>query len=186
MFIIEYLVGAILAGNKQFTYNWMIFDTRVDLSLLVRQNKFDEELYFRITRNKLELPSLAVRNGDARAIVDNTFDRLKMKYEKTKLKVDSQVLQMMYAYSWPSNIHEIEKTVDLLVCNAKTDTITIEDIKEQPFASASNCSIRTIDELERDMIAKKLVESKNKDHIAKTMGISRATLYRKIKKFGLQ
>ena len=162
----------------------MIFDTSRDLLLLVKQGMFDEELYFRITKNTVTIPPLVKRRGDIKIIVDSTIEKLKGKYLKLWLKFDQDVLDMLYKYSWPNNVREIEKLVELIVCNVKERTVTVDFVKSFEFARHGSKDLKTVDEMEKELIRKMLSEYQCKDQIAKAMGIGRATLYRKLKKFG--
>lgn len=163
----------------------IIFDTSRDLSLLVKQGMFDEELYFRISKNTVTIPALSKRKGDIKIIVDNTIEKLKIKHLKPWLEFDPDVLDMMYKYSWPNNVREIEKIVELIVCNVKDHVVTFKDVCSFNFASQNGKDLKTVDEMEKELIEKMLSEYQSKDQIAKAMGIGRATLYRKLKKFGL-
>jgi sigma-54 dependent transcriptional regulator, acetoin dehydrogenase operon transcriptional activator AcoR len=162
----------------------MIFDTCCDLLPLVRQGMFDEELYFRITKNTVSIPPLTKRKGDIKIIVENAIEKLKAKYLKPWLEFDQDVLDAMYAYSWPNNVREIEKMVEKIVCHVKDRIVTLDDVKRFNFVHQSRKDLKTVDEMEKDLIEKMLSEYDGKDQIAKAMGIGRATLYRKLKKFG--
>jgi sigma-54 dependent transcriptional regulator, acetoin dehydrogenase operon transcriptional activator AcoR len=162
----------------------MIFDTHYDLLPLVKQGMFDEELYFRITKNTVSIPPLTKRKGDIKIIVDNTIEKLKIKYLKSWLTFDVDVLDMLYSYSWPNNVREIEKMLEMVVCHVKERIVTLNDVKRFNFAHQSGKDLKTVDEMEKDLIEKMLSEYDCKDQIAKAMGIGRATLYRKLKKFG--
>jgi DNA-binding NtrC family response regulator len=163
----------------------MIFDTCEVLSPLVEQGTFDEELYFRISKNTITIPSLLNRKGDIKIIVNDIIDKLKIKYLKPHVKFDKKVLSMMYKYTWPKNVYEIEKTIDVIIAKAKDDIVTVEDIKCFKFAGNNGKEVKVVDEIEKDLIKKMLTEYKSKEQIAKAMGIGRATLYRKMKKYGL-
>lgn len=163
----------------------MIFDTCRDLLPLVKQGMFDEELYFRISKNMVTIPSLLSRRGDIKVIVDHTIEKLKAKYLKPGLQFEQNVLELMYEYSWPNNVREIEKVVDVIVCKAASRTVTLKDVSGFNFTSQSRKDLKTVEEMEKELIEKMLSQYSNKDQIAKAMGIGRATLYRKLKKFGL-
>ncbi|QUH28890.1 sigma 54-interacting transcriptional regulator [Vallitalea guaymasensis] len=163
----------------------MIFDTSHDLDSLVKQGSFDEELYYRISKNTITIPSLEERKGDIKIIVDNTLHKLKNKYMKTNLLIQEEVLDMMYNYSWPNNVREIEKVMERIICNSDSDVITPEDVKHLNFASGSNKEIMNVEDMEKELIIKMMKKYKSKNQVAEAMGIGRATLYRKLKKYEL-
>ncbi|MFZ5987614.1 MAG: sigma 54-interacting transcriptional regulator [Bacillota bacterium] len=163
----------------------MIFDTCCDLLPLVKQGMFDEELFYRISKNTVTIPPLSERKDDIVIIIDNAINKLKKKYLKLSLKFEQDVLDMMYKYSWPNNVREIEKVVELIVSNVKGSSVTFEDVNSFDFARGEGKNLKTLNEIEKELIEKMLSEYDSKDQIAKAMGIGRATLYRKLKKFGL-
>ncbi|MCX7842580.1 MAG: sigma 54-interacting transcriptional regulator [Clostridia bacterium] len=163
----------------------MIFDCSQDLSLLVKQRMFNEELYFRIAKNTLTIPPLVKRKGDIKIIVNSLIDKLRIKHMKPRLTFEPEVLKMMYDYSWPGNVREIEKVVELIICSANDELVKADEVMNFSFACQNEKNTKTVDEMERELMRKLLSEYSNKDQIAKIMGIGRATLYRKMRKFGL-
>lgn len=163
----------------------MIFATCEALSPLVGQGLFDEELYFRISKNIITIPSLINRKGDIKIIIDNVIKKLKVKYEKSQLKFEQNVLDMLYEYTWPNNVYEIEKTIDMIIAKTKKNVVTIDDVKNFNFAGDNGKEVKVVDKIEKDLIQKMLTEYKSKEQVAKAMGIGRATLYRKMKKYGI-
>lgn len=176
---------------KQGTYKGfhidirMIFDTSQDLLSLVEKKRFDEELYFRISKNTVTIPSLATRKGDIKIIVDHAIERLKSKHARFRLKFRQDVLDEMYGYRWPNNVQEIEKTVELIIGNAEKHIVTLEDVDGFDFVKANKIESKTMDDIEKELIEKMLAQYNFKAEVAKAMGIGRATLYRKLKKYGL-
>ncbi len=163
----------------------MIFDTCEDLLPLVEEGLFDEELYFRITKNTIIIPSLMDRKGDIKIIIDSVIKKLRIKYAKSHLEFEQDVLDMMYKYNWPNNNYEIEKTLDKIFAKSKENLVTVNNVKDFDFASSKSKNLKSIEEMEKELIKKMLTESKSKEEIAKAIGIGRATLYRKIKKYSL-
>lgn len=163
----------------------MIFDTSHDLMLLVKQGSFHEELYYRISKNTITIPSLEQRKGDIKIVVDHTLEKLKIKYLKKDLKIEQDVLDMMYKYSWPNNVRGIEKIMERIICNEKANVITVEDVSNFDFALESKKEIMNVEEMEKELIKKMMEKYKSKNQVAEALGIGRATLYRKLKKYEL-
>lgn len=163
----------------------MFFDTSSKLLNLVKKGMFYEELYFRIIKNTITIPSLAERKEDIKPIVDSTIVKLKNKHQIPHLIFNQDVLNMLYEYSWPNNVREVQKTVELIIGKAKGDTITLEDVKGFDFILTDKTQMGTVADIEKELIERLLDQYECKVEIAKAMGIGRATLYRKLKKYGI-
>lgn len=163
----------------------MIFDTCDDLDFLVNNGMFNEELYYRISRNTVNIPPLSTRKDDIKIIVNNTINKIKKRFLKESIKIDEGVLELMYQYDWPNNIREIEKVVELIIYNSKNNKVILEDISNYEFVSKNNMKLKTLEEMEKELIEKMLFKYDNKDVIAAKLNIGRATLYRKLNKYGL-
>ncbi len=193
MYLQRRLVNVIKTKElKQKSYNdfnidvRMIFQDCEDLLLLVKEDSFDEELYYRISKNVLTIPSLSKRREDIKIIVDEIIEKLKLKYQKVQLEFDNTVLDMMYNYSWPNNIYEIEKSIDMIIAKASNHTVAADDVSSFDFAFQKDKDLSVVDEMEKGIIRKMLTQYNSKEQIAKAMGISRTTLYRKFKKYDIQ
>ncbi|ABR50192.1 sigma54 specific transcriptional regulator, Fis family [Alkaliphilus metalliredigens QYMF] len=162
-----------------------IFDTSNDLTTRVKQGMFNEELYFRISKNIIKIPPLLSRKGDIKIVIDSVIEALKIKHLKPHLEFSQDVLETMYKYAWPKNIREIQRTIDLIIGNADDSIVRQKDIIAFDFHRLSRKDLITLDDAEKELIKKMLKQYNCKDDIAKAMGIGRATLYRKLKKYEL-
>ncbi len=176
---------------KQSSYNGfsvntrMIFDTTEDLYPLAKKGLFNEELYYRITKNVITIPSLVERREDIKVIVNYMIKKYQKKYLKQDVTLSEEVVNKMVLYHWPNNIKEIEKTIELIIYNAKKNLISLEDVYHYDFISNKVERVITLEELEKETIQRMLTRYENKDHIAELLGIGRATLYRKLNKYRL-
>jgi transcriptional regulator with PAS, ATPase and Fis domain len=163
----------------------MIFYSPVDLASLVEQGLFSEELYYRISKNTITIPPLANRKDDIKLIIDKTIKKMKIKHGKPGVTFEKDVLDMMYRYNWPKNLQEIEMTIDRIIYNLTNKDVAIKDIKDYKFTNETSTNIITLDEMEKELIKKALLQYDNKDQVAEALGIGRATLYRKLKKYDI-
>lgn len=153
-----------------------------DLEQLVREGHFDDELYYRISENIIKIPPLREDKEYIAELISGAIRFYKDKYNKPDLKFDAAAMQILQDYHWPGNRRELEETLDYLVRTAQR-TVTCHDLAQINLTAQG--SIPTIQDMEREQIASLLLSNKNKDEVARMLGISRATLYRKIKTYNL-
>ncbi|MCG8483301.1 MAG: sigma 54-interacting transcriptional regulator [Clostridia bacterium] len=165
----------------------MIFSTGKDLKKLSEEGKFNEELYYRITQNVITLPSLKERRNDLRQLIQQSIDRYKTMYNRKHLILDSEVIEKMLAYDWPQNTRELEQNIQRIIFNIKSDYITLNDVKDFSFAEHKKIKhVKSINHFEKEMILQMISENIDKEDMANKLGISRATLYRKLKKYDIE
>ncbi|KPU45706.1 alginate biosynthesis transcriptional regulatory protein AlgB [Oxobacter pfennigii] len=164
----------------------MIFSTSSDLAGLVRNGLFDDELYYRISENTIYIPPLRQDKESLCQLIDSSARFYKEKYDKKSLSFDIQAMDVLLNYSWPGNRNELEKVMDNIVYRC-TGQVTSGDLAQFNLMDERESAIKLslIRDLEKESIAALLASNINKDEVAKTLGISRATLYRKIKKYNL-
>lgn len=174
--------------NRGVTVNArMIFSSSKDLKRLSDEGKFNEELYYRITQNVITLPSLKERRNDLRQLIQQNIDRYKNLYNRKHLVLDSEVMEKMLTYDWPQNTRELEQNIQRIIYNIKSDYITLKDVKNFSFAEHEKIkNVKSINHFEKDMILQMIAENIEKEDIASKLGISRATLYRKLKKYDIK
>jgi len=114
--------------NKQLDLQ-LLMATNKDLVQLIQENKFREDLYYRINKIKIELPPLRERREDIGNIADYFFNHFKIK-EKTNLKIISKdVYDILYNYDWPGNVRELQSVVWEACTNARMDNDTDLQLK---------------------------------------------------------
>ncbi len=174
--------------------------THKNLSELVAEGRFREDLYYRINVIELRVASLRERAEDIPMLADAILGRLcrKMKIEATSLSPDA--LQLLRDYPFPGNVRELENILERALTLSSGGIITPEHIKlratqrpttpEAPPAPAANGSVALGDQLEgieRDAIVKALEKTRyNKTAAAKLLGMSFRALRYRIKKLGIE
>jgi transcriptional regulator of acetoin/glycerol metabolism len=116
------------------------------------------------------------------------LDEFKTKYDKPGLKIGEDALDKLSAYYWPGNIRELQHSIERAVIMSEQDVLQPEDFLLQSRERASQVTLRSgrIDEMEKSAIVRALNKGyKNMDKVAEEVGLSRSTLYRKMKKYGL-
>ncbi len=160
-----------------------------DLEAAVKQGDFREDLYFRLNVMTLSLPRLRDREGDLWLLADHFLHKLCESYRKPIKGFAPQARDLLARYDYPGNVRELENIVARAVALAEGDEIQPRDLP--PFLAgrqqAPSCSWKSLEQLEQEHIARVLNSVQgHRDQAAAILGITRTTLWRKIKKFGLE
>nr|WP_330408634.1 sigma 54-interacting transcriptional regulator [Romboutsia weinsteinii] len=167
--------------------------TNKNLEKLVEKGTFREDLYYRLNVIPISLPSLRERTGDISLLVDYMIKEYSRKLNKDVIGIDNRALDVMTKYSWPGNIRELQNVIEYSINMCSSSLITIDVIPRKLLnisieeVEISGTSINKLDDLEKQEIIKALDKykdyKKDKELVAEALGISRATLYRKIDKY---
>ncbi len=165
--------------------------TNRDLSHGVSGGDFRQDLYYRLKVIELHLPPLRERRDDilplARVLLAAAALRMKRKISGLAPGVADQLLR----YEWPGNVRELENTMERAVALARGNRVELEDLPEEvrqafPRPVATRGAIRPLDEVEKEYIVAALeLNGGNQTRTAEQLGIGTATLYRKLKSYGL-
>ncbi len=160
-----------------------------DLEQAVRKGRFREDLYFRLNVMTLSLPRLKDREGDLWLLADHFLHKLSHAYRKTIKSFAAETREALARYDFPGNVRELENIVARSVALAEGNEIQVKDLP--PFLAGqqppSDNPWKRLDELEKEHITRvlKAVEGR-RDQAAAVLGITRSTLWRKLKKFDLE
>ena len=148
-----------------------------------------DDLFFRLAVIVIEIPPLRERKSDIPLLVDNFINTFNKKYSRNLKVLSEDAFNSLYQYSFPGNIRELENLIEgiIAVCPHDKEKITIKDLKNHLLwqeTQSSEHQILALDKLEKFALEQALRESKgNKSKAAEKLGISRDTLYRKLKMF---
>jgi len=163
----------------------IISATNNDLAQLVNEGLFREDLFYRINTIRIEAPPLRERDQDIGLLASEFLERYASKYGKPALRLSKKALDTLYRHPWPGNIRELQHTIENMVIMSETDIIQPEDINLSGPKVPEETSLN-LDMVEKNTIQKALTKYKgNYASIAGELGISRTTLYHKIRKYGL-
>jgi len=180
----------------------IIAATNEDLYNMVKKNKFREDLYYRLNVLKIHLIPLRKRKEDILYFLDYFMKFYGEQLGKKNIKLSKDAKENLYSYNWPGNVREIKNFVERLIVIAKKDVIEYKDIKNQISMDekginhkdiveesiiSSNQNNFNLDDMEAVNI--KLALKNCKGNIKKTskeLGISRTTLWRKMKKYDIR
>jgi two-component system NtrC family response regulator len=163
--------------------------TNVDLKKAILENKFREDLFYRLAVVVVNLPPLRERETDVRLLAQEFLRRSAAKIGKTGLTFDQEALRALKDYGWPGNVRELDNRVRRAVIMADGKRLTAADlelgeISERPHAANLKEAREAV---EREMIQKALRKHGNKiAPAAADLGVSRPTLYELMDKLGLK
>lgn len=164
----------------------LVCATNSNLHTLVKEKKFREDLLYRINTIQIEIPPLRERVADIPLLADFFLEIYCTKYKKPSLTLSSDVLEKMNQYAWPGNVRELQHTIEKAVILGDSDRLTLNDFFFSDAHTSSNTTVYTLEEMERKMIAKSIRQNDgNLSAVATRLGITRQTLYNKIKKYQL-
>jgi DNA-binding NtrC family response regulator len=154
---------------------------------MVEEQTFREDLYFRLNTITIEIPPLRERIEDIPGLADHFLNEYGKKYDKMYLKFNTAALDKLCGYSWPGNVRELKHTIEKAIILSDFHTIRSEDLYLNPYhASAAKAPTHNLEEIEMQTISRVIKSSGgNYSRAARMLGISRTTLYSKIKKYGI-
>lgn len=164
----------------------LICATNKNLESMVRDGLFREDLLYRINTIQIEVPPLRERGKDVLVLADFFLQKYASKYNKPGLKINQQAQEKLLKYSWPGNIRELQHTVEKAVILSENNILKPEDFFMRPVSSVQNHATETtLEEMEKRMINRAIEKNNgNLSAAAEQLGITRQTLYNKMKRFG--
>ena len=162
----------------------LICATNKSLENMVHEGLFREDLLYRINTIQIELPPLRDRGNDIIILAEFFLKKYAFKYNKPGLKINQQAHDKLLKYSWPGNIRELQHTIEKAVILSETSILKPEDLHlRQSNYTGINNTFNTLEEMEKQMIQQALEKNNgNFTAAAEQLGITRQTLYNRIKK----
>lgn len=179
-------------SNRMIPINFQLITcTSADLEQYVNQGTFRRHLYYAISAIELNIPPLRQRKEDIIELIHRQIRRLEKRYN-TRLSITDEAMDVLYNYSWPGNISELQNKVEKIVLNRNDDLITIDDLPNQFLAAPiekdmhGSPYIQSLEAMEKQAIQKawEVFDGRIND-IASALQISRTTLWRKLKKYNI-
>jgi DNA-binding NtrC family response regulator len=163
----------------------LISATNCELESLVKRKEFREDLLYRLNTIHIEVPPLRERIGDTEPLLTHFLKLYEKKYRKQALQISNQALKKLIKYPWPGNVRELQHTVEKAVILADSAILKPEDFMFKALTATDEYT-ETLEQVERRMIEKALYKyGDNLSTLAKHLGVTRQTLYNKIKKYDL-
>lgn len=184
-----------VGSNKTQTVDTrIIIASNRNLTDEVKQGRFREDLYYRINVVTIKLPPLRERVGDIPLLAKHFLGIYCAQHKKEKLGIKDEAMQYLERYSWPGNIRELENVIERAVLLSKDKFIDTEDLPEsikqdeqQQQKAYQPMSLKQArSEPEKRLIQQALEANNwNRQETARALQINRTTLYKKMKRYGL-
>jgi two-component system response regulator AtoC len=184
-----------LGGLKEITLDVRIIAaTNRNLEHEIKEGRFRADLYYRLNVIPLKLPPLRSRPNDVAELAHFFWKEACQAFDKKLDPLPMEVIQELQAYPWPGNVRELKNAINRMVINTRGPKISVGDIPDEIMMFEEEILNKTTEESEqepsspdeKDRIEKALVKTKwNKSRAAELLGISRKTLFNKIKKYSL-
>ena len=185
-----------VGGNKVHSVDVrLLAATNRDLRQMVSEEKFREDLLFRLQVVTLELPPLRQRTGDVPLLIEHFIGELSTAHDRKVSGITPEARALLVRYDWPGNVRELRNAIENMVLLARGEVLTVDDVPEsvkraengaEHRAGGMDLAGRSLEEIERAAILENLeLMGGNREKTAKVLGIGERTLYRKIKEYGL-
>lgn len=180
-----------VGANKEVPVNIrLICATNMPLYDMVKENKFRQDLLYRINTIEIEVPSLRDRMEDIPLLATHFLKHYASKYEKHLVKISDAAMSRMHKHPWPGNIRELQHAIERAVILANGTVLQPEDFNFTNNAGKEdghlNLDQYNLEEVEKLLIRKVLKKyNGNITQAAGELGLTRSSLYRRLEKYGL-
>lgn len=182
-----------VGGNEAKPINIrLICATNMDLEQLVREGRFREDLYYRINTVHIALPALRERKEDIVPLAQLFLERFAEKYHRPLTGIASDAAAMLTEARWSGNIRELQNCIEKAVILSEGKNLSAKDIQADSLARGLRMTgdagtLKAVSEAEEERMIRQAMDRTdgNISAAAKMLGVSRPTLYAKLKKYGL-
>lgn len=184
-----------VGGTKTFNVDArVILATNEDLAEAVAQGRFRQDLYYRVNVINIELPPLRERISDIPLLARHFLEEVCEETGKPNRELTDEAMAALQHYRWPGNVRELQNVIERAVLLGKSERIGIDDLPRNVLAAApmsfdavAGRSLKdAMSAPERQIILDALREHDwNRQATAEALGINRTTLYKKMKRLGL-
>ena len=169
----------------------LICATNMDLEQLVREGRFREDLYYRINTVHIVLPALRERKEDIVPLAQLFLERFAEKYHRPLTGLDESAKAVLEGARWNGNIRELQNVIEKAVILSEAKNLTAKDLQTDPSGTSAirmtGGTLKAVNEAEEERLIREAMDRTdgNISAAAKMLGVSRPTLYAKLKKYGL-
>lgn len=176
-----------VGSNKEYPVDIRLISmTNKNLLQMIRDQTFRQDLLYRINTIQIEIPPLRERKEDIVTLAHFFIGKYSVKYKKDCKRLQDRTIDLMMKYPWPGNIRELQHTIEKAVILCDHDCLSPADLYLNQSYQLQTDETMTLEQMEKQMIVKELKkQSQSLSLTAKNLGISRTTLYKKMKKYGL-
>lgn len=179
-----------VGSNKPIDINIrLICATNMPIQKMIKENDFRQDLLYRINTIEIKLPPLRERTVDIPLLAEHFLERYSRKYKKEITKLSEGALRKLSSYSWPGNVRELQHSVERAIIMTDHHVLQPEDFLLTSLDSDDEKMVfedYNLEEVEKTVIRKAL--DKHQGNISKSaeeLGLTRASLYRRMEKYDL-
>ncbi|MCS6796536.1 MAG: sigma-54 dependent transcriptional regulator [Raineya sp.] len=170
----------------------LICATNLNIHQAVAEGNFRQDLLYRINTVEIHLPPLRERTGDIPILARHFLQKYAKKYHRPTPRLSAETIAFLESYPFPGNVRELEHALERALIMSDSEILSPEDFfflkntKTSTSSISMNPTTLNLDELEKEMIQKALDKyNGNISKAAKELGLTRASLYRRLEKYGL-
>ena len=167
----------------------LICATNIPIYEMVKNSEFRQDLLYRINTVELHLPPLRERQEDIPLLADHFVEMYSKKYRKSIKTFSANTIKRLQKYTWPGNVRELQHAIERAVIMSDNHNLSQEDfffLTNNPQADDINIENYNLESVERSVIGKAINKHNgNISKAAKELGLTRASLYRRLEKHGL-
>ncbi len=168
----------------------LVCATNMDIHEMVQDNTFRQDLLYRINTVEIHLPPLRDRLEDIPLLSEHFIKLYAKKYRKEVMSINQDAVQKLKKYSWPGNIRELQHALERAIIMSDKPELLPEDFQFLSQGKSANQDVGTdnlnLDEVEKTIIQKAInIHDGNISKAAEELGLTRASLYRRLEKHGL-
>ncbi|HTE31229.1 MAG TPA: sigma-54 dependent transcriptional regulator [Chryseolinea sp.] len=168
----------------------LICATNMPLYEMVKENRFRQDLLYRINTIEIEIPPLRDRFEDIPLLANHFLKHYAVKYDKHVSKISEGAMARMHKHPWPGNIRELQHSIERAIILSGASVLQPEDFNFAPAAAKEDGQLSleqyNLEEVEKLLIRKVLKKyNGNITQAASELGLTRSSLYRRLEKYGL-
>lgn len=167
----------------------LICATNMPLAEMVEAQEFRQDLLYRINTVEIHLPPLRERGEDIPLLAKHFLGIYAQKYKKRNKKLGTQAITHLQQYRWPGNVRELQHAIERALIMTENDLLSPDDfffLNQKRMSSEAQFNSLNLDDVEKTVIEKALQKyAGNISKAAKELGLTRASLYRRLEKYGL-
>lgn len=168
-----------------------------DIKEDVADEKFREDLFYRLNVINIEVPPLSERNEDIRLLVNHFIQKYGVNEGKGEIELSPEVWKALYTYRWPGNVRELENIIERAVVLNSGSSITMEDLPEYLVEKEEELDVdrlvpmnaplqKTLEQIEEQLIRRALIRCNNvQSHAAEMIGITKSLIKHKMNKYNI-
>jgi len=165
----------------------VIAATNRDLRDFVREGRFREDLYYRLSVFELYIPPLRDRGSDIELLVTHFLEHFKRQHGRPGLTVSPDARDKLLGYAWPGNVRQLRNVIDSAVVMCEGNVILPDDLGLRDASHSDQLESLRIDFWERKLIQEALKRTAGSiPEAARLLGLGRATLYRRVEEYGIE